>query len=61
MLRMMDSEEINYQMAYDLVEVDEREAQRKGVPTVTQIRSGAAGPRLRLDDPDLLKKLERHG
>jgi hypothetical protein len=57
MLDVMDREELDYQMAYDLVEADEQQARRQGVPTPSQIRAGAPGIGRR--DPDWFKKLAK--
>jgi len=59
MQREMDSEEITYQMALDLVEADELKARRAGVPTASDLHASPPGRRLSAKDPDWFKKLER--
>lgn len=53
MLVGMDREELAYQMAYDKVDAEEREAARGSVP------SGPRSPQwIELDGPDVLEKLK---
>jgi hypothetical protein len=59
MLAGMDSEEIAYQMALDIVEADEGKARREGVPTVSQALSAPAGSRIGAKDPNWYARLEK--
>lgn len=56
MLAIADSEELTYQMAYDLIEADEQKARLAGVQPSAAVPDSR---RIRLDDPDFLTKMLR--
>jgi hypothetical protein len=59
MIAALDSQELNYQMALDIVESDEGKARREGVPTVSETMRVPAARRVSAHDPDWFAKLEK--
>lgn len=59
MLAGMDTEEVTYQMALDIVESEESRARRAGVPTVAETMATPPARRVSAKDPDWFAKLER--
>lgn len=58
----IDDEELDYQMAYDLVEADEQQARRQGVKTPDEVRAMPSSQWISAKDPDWFKKLSKvHG
>ena len=58
LVQEMDSQEIAYQMALDLIDAEEQQARRAGVPTVGEVRAMPPGRRIGAKDPDWFTKLE---